>query len=381
VGQTFQGTVPRDNAGELKPNTLAGLALGPGVEGTTVTASVGDFTATEFTRPAPAGDPAEKPKPAELVSVPLELSGRGVLTRNGTFMSGATFASADKTTVQFTRPGGMPLATEYSQLARINLQPLTPGMLAQIPKGLSGVLLTNGDFMEGEIGGIVNGKVTVSSVVFGLSTYQLADDIRAVVFRAPKAVESAYRVQLVDGSVLVARSIKSSAKDELTVDDQSIGSVTLGMRDLCVIRAGELRSVQLTDIKPDNVDAPAGKDPTSNSVFDPLRGSWMNVAGVFSERGTVVATGSTLTYDVDGGYRVFVCRVGVPDSAPVKGTVRFVITADGKELRNVVKANKEAPTVISVSVAGVKELKLSVEGGGDADVPSFGLWGDPVLGK
>ncbi len=387
IGQTLPetGRVARERgaAGTFwKPTALAGLALAPGMEGLAATATVDQFTVREFTRAAPADDAPVEPKAPEMEAVPLELSGRGVLTRNGTFLANATIASADKTTVRFTRPSGGPLATEYSQLARINLQPLTAGMLARIPRGLSGVLLSNGDFMEGEIGGLTGDRVTVSSVVFGLSTYRLADEIRAIIFRPPGTMDSAYRVQLVDGSVLAARSIKASPKAELVVDDQATGIVTLPVQDICVLRAGSLRCAQLTDLKPDKIEAPAGLDPASSSVFDALHASWMNVAGVISERGIVAPGGSTLTYSLDSGYRMFMCRAGVPDRVAMKVAVRFVVTADGKEIfRSPIRTSAEAPIAISVDVAGVKELELAVETAGDTDVPSFGLWGDPLLTK
>src|SRR5437588_2701442 len=79
---------------------------------------------------------------------------------------------ADEWQIQFA---GAPPASPISTLgvARILFRWLPFGLSPKIRAGRPGVLLTNGDFIDGEFRGIENGQVRISSVLLGWRSFDL----------------------------------------------------------------------------------------------------------------------------------------------------------------------------------------------------------------
>jgi hypothetical protein len=113
----------------------------------------------------------------------------------------APVQSATESAIRFkgifsARP--LPLA----KVSQIIVKPLTAEVAAGIPKGRTGVLLKNRDFIDGEFGGIQNGQLKIGSVLFGTRTFDLAKDVLAVVLRARESLPWRYTIAARDGTVL-----------------------------------------------------------------------------------------------------------------------------------------------------------------------------------
>jgi hypothetical protein len=132
----------------------------------------------------------------------------GVVLTGGVTVD-APVQSATESAIRFkgifsARP--LPLA----KVSHIIVKPLTAELAAAIPKGRTGVLLKNRDFIDGEFAGIQNGQLKIGSVLFGTRTFDLAKDVLAVVLRARELLPWRYTVVARDGTVLYGSALAIS---------------------------------------------------------------------------------------------------------------------------------------------------------------------------
>lgn len=120
--------------------------------------------------------PGATPKPEEGPFIPT-----GLLLRDGTSFA-AEILGADDTQVSFRRLGAEPESMLSSRVTAVLLQPIPEKRRADLNRATTGLLLKNGDFMEGECRELQAGKVTMSSVLFGLRSYEAKRDARALIF-------------------------------------------------------------------------------------------------------------------------------------------------------------------------------------------------------
>lgn len=137
----------------------------------------------------------------------------------------------DDTAVTFSaQRKGLNVLTRH--VARIQFQPLD-GL--DVPTGgRSGVLLANGDFIDGEFQCISNNRIVLGSVLFGQRKFDLGRKVAAIVLRDAQRQPAPFEVRTLDGSLWRARSvvIKSAA---LIVDSPLAGAWR--------IPAGEVRDI------------------------------------------------------------------------------------------------------------------------------------------
>lgn len=116
--------------------------------------------------------PANNPGPAHAP---------GLLLLDGTHMA-ATIVSADDTQVVFRRNDAETESLLLSRVSALLFRPLPLSKMAALdrPRGL---LLRNGDYLEGEATVLKEEKITVSSVLFGLRSISLRDEAMALVLR------------------------------------------------------------------------------------------------------------------------------------------------------------------------------------------------------
>ena len=146
-------------------------------------------------------------KAAETLSPtgPNPLVPAGVLLRNGSFVA-CRVESIEQDMVQCSRlleGKQIPL----NEVARIVCQPLPRTLTARVNSSRPGVLLANGDFVEGAFSGMDGTRVTINSVLFGLRTYDTMHQILAVIIREAEGARSASEVQLRDQSILFTTEV------------------------------------------------------------------------------------------------------------------------------------------------------------------------------
>lgn len=87
------------------------------------------------------------------------------------------------------------------------------------------------------------------------------------------------------------------------------------------------------------------------------------------------------TYDLGGAYEYFTAVVGRDNESQQDGSVQFLVIGDGVELyKSPIMRNGDSDS-IDVSVAGVQELTIIANDGGDGDSWDHVSWGDAKLYK
>ncbi|HEY2952945.1 MAG TPA: hypothetical protein VGK40_10195, partial [Verrucomicrobiae bacterium] len=141
-----------------------------------------------------------------------------LVLRGGSTLVGP-IASVDDTSVTFVDRKQLPSILTRN-VAHILFQRLRSSDL--IPTGRTGVLLENGDFVDGEFKSLANNRVRISSVLFGLRSYDVNSGVVAVVLREPLPETAAFEIHNRDGSIWLAKSL-AVGQDELALDVPALG--------------------------------------------------------------------------------------------------------------------------------------------------------------
>lgn len=306
---------------------------------------------------------------------------RGILMRDGTLLS-AHIRSANDSSIRLYRDRDGEFAVPLTDVSRILFNPPTREAAVKLSQsaGKTGVILTSGDFFEGSVIGIDDSRIRVSSVLFGLKRYDTGQVVAAIL-RDPAPTPSKYEVRPADGSLIFADAL-TFEKDRLVVPTRLAGNLKFLPADLIDITAGSSRFQSLLDLKPTKVDAPPNRSTPAWAPDATTVGLPMSLGGKPAERGIGLSAGATLTYALDGNYRILILRLGVPDGVLPTNPVRFTLIADGKEL---FKSNPlttlDDPAVLTVPIADVKQLTIRL----DATLPDLpggaGLVADPAVVK
>ena len=119
-------------------------------------------------------------------------------------------------------------------VARILFQAMPLELEARIQKGRNGLLLSNKEFVEGEFKGFNDGQIKVSSVLFGITSYDPGQVI-AVILREPKPAPAAYAVKTRDESVFLAQEIRIE-KDSIVLKDAVVSGTRVAPIELVEIK-------------------------------------------------------------------------------------------------------------------------------------------------
>jgi hypothetical protein len=301
----------------------------------------------------------------------------GVTLTDGSAVGASAIEKADETGVVLLR-GGKVMNLPIDHVARIVFRPVPKRLWDKIPAGKIGALLDNGDFLEGDFKALADGKVTMVSVLFGISDFEIASQILAVNLAEIKPASSNWTIRLTDGTIALAEALKFDS-GTLQIQDSQHRPLLATRGQILDIRSGNSRFVALAAIHPDRIE------PVDESGFTvdrmpsdlPLRLRDLTPAHCIC-----MAAGGSASWKLDGSYRTFICQAGVAcDLAPLV-KVRFVVLTDGREVyRSPEKTSVDDPAFITVALSGVHELTLRVQSDVTSDLGAFGLWGDPSMLK
>ena len=147
---------------------------------------------------------AELPEPSTGSSV-----APGIELVDGSFLVGR-IASGNKVSIQMVRNDGGRLGIPTSHVTRIRLQPQDMEPVPGNELVRNGLLFAGGDFMEAKFQSVSDGKLRVSSILFGLREF-LIDDPRLfeIVIAKSQAQKSLspFSVETIDGSRYLAKSV------------------------------------------------------------------------------------------------------------------------------------------------------------------------------
>ncbi|MEP0766239.1 MAG: NPCBM/NEW2 domain-containing protein [Fimbriimonadia bacterium] len=111
-----------------------------------------------------------------------------------------------------------------------------------------------------------------------------------------------------------------------------------------------------------------------------VTGKQISIAGQTFARGIGTHAESELRFRLYRLYSKFTAQVGVDDAAEGKGTVQFLVIADGKTLFDSgVMRGGEAAKPVDLDVYGVDDLRLIVRNGGDGIGFDHANWADAKL--
>ncbi|MBC8106306.1 MAG: NPCBM/NEW2 domain-containing protein [Anaerolineae bacterium] len=305
---------------------------------------------------------------------------RGVVLSDGTALAAATFRRADADSVKLIPSM---LSAEVSiktvRVARILFGNSPPELLQSVPRGSNGVLLESGDFVEGEFVALENGKIKISSVLFGIQGFDAGRPAKAVVLRDTRPASGAFVVRLTDGSLLPASAI-SLDRAATQIEKTPFGTIPVKFEDIAEISGGGNRIVSLTALKPSISGGPASLDGLAKQSPPPtlvgLKKSPVNVVHL--------PANVSVTYELNGDYVSFIAHVGVPAHLVPTQRVQIVVLVDGQErFRSDDRTSVDDALPVAISVRGAKGLTLQIHlDGNKSPQSSFGasaMWVDPLL--
>jgi len=142
----------------------------------------------------------------------------------------APVVSADESVI---RLGGRMAGALLSalNLARIEFVPLTPELQEKVEAGRQGVLLVDGDYLDGTLRSIATNSVTVSSLLYGFRSFAAGSEVAVVQMGDVETEEVSFRVALRNGSELRARRIEIEP-GALRVESPLLGSLVVKREDV-----------------------------------------------------------------------------------------------------------------------------------------------------
>jgi hypothetical protein len=163
----------------------------------------------------------------------LESGTKGFLTRAGTFVAADVYA-IDDDFVRYTRDhaaGKIPVG----EVARVLFKPLLSDHAEKLSPGRTGVLMSGGDFLEGDVRAMKDGQAAISSVLFGLRRVPVNEEVTALILHDVAAEKTPYTLTTLDGSTYRAKTLKADPQT-LHLDDATLGPVTLPLGTLSTLR-------------------------------------------------------------------------------------------------------------------------------------------------
>lgn len=157
----------------------------------------------------------------------------GIVLRHGAFFAG----TIDRATETSLRLSGLLRTVPVStvNVARIVCQPLSAAMASRLVPGRSGVLLAKGDFVDGDFRGMENGEIKLSTILFGLRTFNAKKEVLAVALREPAKAALPYQIELRDQSRWFSQTI-AFERDALVAQDRVLGTLRVPAEELAELR-------------------------------------------------------------------------------------------------------------------------------------------------
>ena len=164
----------------------------------------------------------------------------GALSWNGTLIAGRVTAIDDTKVSLENQSPQLFLSTDNT--AAVFFTAMSYHQLDALRSRNAGVLLKGGDFFEGRLLGLKDGRVELESILFGRKSFAVGTEAEALWIRSPKVDPAAYTVHTRNGSVIVADSVA------LTSDGVEINHPPLRQYRIPLADLGQLRRGNATDI-------------------------------------------------------------------------------------------------------------------------------------
>lgn len=238
------------------------------------------------------------------------------------------------------------------------------------------VFLSNGDSLRGIVTGLENGRLIVKQATGDALPADLAS-VKEVHFAAAKTENApgrAFRVQLSDGSVVTAPSVKLAGNQlTLTLAPGNQRPIDLAQVVLIEQLNGPVSWLSA------RVPAEMVYQPMFDVSFPPqmdrnYKGEKIKFLGRDYARGVGVHAYCKLVYALDGSFKAFRTQYALNEDA-YKGKVTVRILLDDKVVHQAVdfKAGKLSPVLV-LPLGSAKTLTLEVHPGGDVTTQDRTRW-------
>lgn len=307
----------------------------------------------------------------------------GVVLQGGSFVA----ATCEHLVIDPTNPdalgnftrGTSPQNISASQISSITSIPLSHAQIMELVNAKPGLIMKNGDVMDGETNSITKGAVQVNSMLLGVTTFGKTDT-RACVIHPLVLQPAKYEIRLKDGSMIHANDVTVSGPS-LSIEDISGAKLFATMDDVAQFRAGSAMVQPLAELDWKAKAAPAPAPKTAPPAPAPAGGNAaapaLAPAAPDADQGPVVGswrgpdeqqvlqadTGTTIDFPLSGGkYRAVAMRIMVSPDSPA-GTQAIVhVYADGKEIATTPAFRMgEQPRFAQVIIQNIKTLSLMGE--------------------
>lgn len=159
------------------------------------------------------------------------MPGEGAILIDGTVVAGQPRAiQNDK--LKLLRSEGADLSIDADSVAVLLFNP-TPADIEKTLSGKRGVLLSSGDFVDGELKLLATERLEMTSVLFGARRYEPAKQAMAVSLREIEPAAGPV-VRLRDGSAYRCKSL-SLGKDQVELESPLLGRQTVAAEDVLAI--------------------------------------------------------------------------------------------------------------------------------------------------
>jgi hypothetical protein len=169
----------------------------------------------------------------EAPSLPVTACVPTVQLLSGSTLAGRIVALNDSGLFLSGGPGREPIQTRM--IANVLFQWLPSRFSNILNSGKKGVLLMNGEFVEGDFMGIENGKLVLSSVLFGIKFYRMDDELIALVLQRPSKAKTQVEVRTTDGSAWIGTGMEF-ADNEIVLKDSALGKHAIPIYELAGVR-------------------------------------------------------------------------------------------------------------------------------------------------
>lgn len=207
------------------------------------------------------------------------------------------------------------------------------------PESFVGVQSVRGDLAEGEITRIENNQVSLSSVLFGIQTFDVNAAVRRVQLRATGVSKAVYVVQTVDGSVYHAQTLRIE-RGKAVIGTEFVGDIEVSGESIRTIELG-----------------PGAADPLAQLTTTDADGS------------LTLKPGEARDIKLDGKYSAIILTVQVPSQFVPTRAVQFVVELDGKEIAKTSPLTAlDPPQLMTLPVESGQVLRIKVSADGPAQL-------------
>lgn len=119
-------------------------------------------------------------------------------------------------------------------VARMIFQWATPEWLAEARQERAGVWLANGEFLEGDFRALTEGKLRVSSVLYGSKVFDANNEVVMMAMKRGSVPPARYDVKTVNGTVWRAQSL-AFGDNEVILREPALGDVVVPINELASI--------------------------------------------------------------------------------------------------------------------------------------------------